>query len=172
MIYKIIVPKMSKQTKAVRGLIGALIIIALSTVIFVTKTSKPDLMVAFTGYTNSATGVLSANFIVSNIAGQVVYVSEKGFVQRKERGEWIQTGQTNSRVIGLQPGEAFVVNVLKPTNCEAWRIFLTSGRPRSSVMRRIGNLYERQPFQFQPLSYLILAPVLRQTVNYGGEIQN
>jgi hypothetical protein len=163
---------MWKQTKAKRGAIGVLVIIALSTLIFLKKTSKHDLTIVFTGYTNSATGVQSANFIVSNVAERIVFVSDKGSVQMKERGEWTETASTSSKIIGLQPRQTFVVNVPKPTNGEAWRIFLTSGRPRGSFMRRIGNVYEQQPLQFEPLSYLLLAPVLRYTFTYSEEIQN
>lgn len=134
--------------------------------------SKQDLTITFNGFTSSATGVQGADFIVSNVAERVVLVTENGFVQLKKRGEWIETGSTRSRVIGLQPGEAFIVNVVKPTNCETWRVFLTSGRARGPLRRQLGDFYEGQPLRFKPVSYLLLAPVLRQTFVYSEEIHN
>ena len=164
-----IVSEMWKGTKGKRRRIGALVILALFALILL-KPSEQDLTIVFAGYTNSATGVQSANFIVRNVAGGIVFVSESGFVQSKKRGEWAEAAPTRSRVIGLQPGETFVVNVFNPTNGETWRVFLTSGRPRGSFIRRVGDIYERQPLQFEPLSYLLLSPVLRHTFSYSEEI--
>jgi hypothetical protein len=93
-------------------------------------------------------------------------------MQEKECGVWRENVSTQSRVIALIPNETFIVSVPKPTDCESWRVFLQSGRPRSSFTRGIGKIYERQPFRCEPLTYLLLAPVLGKKLSYSEEIKN
>jgi len=136
------------------------------------KASEQELSIVFAGYTNSATGAPSANFVVSNTLSRVLFVSESGLVVKKEAGAWNESASTCSRVIALPPNETFIVNVPRPTDCKSWRVLLHSGQPRGSLRRRIGTIYEQQPFRFEPLTYLLLAPVLRHTASYSEEIKN
>jgi len=154
-----------------RILVGAIVICVFAAFLFLHKASPQQVSIIFTGSTNAVSGVPSASFLVSNITSRVLFVTETGFVQTKERGVWNENVSTQSRIIGLLPFETFVVTVSKPERCDAWRVFLESGRPRSSFRRRLGNLYEQQPLQFEPLSYLLLAPVLHYTRSHSEEIK-
>jgi hypothetical protein len=148
----------------------ALIIFAVAALCFIRSSSRRDLSIVFIGYTNSATGVPTANFSVSNLASRVLFVSKTGTVQLKIADEWKDWAPTNTGVIALLPDQTLFVTVARPTNGEAWRISMFSGRPRtSSASQWIRNVYRQQPFQFQPLSYLVLSPVLRHTATYSEE---
>jgi hypothetical protein len=152
-------------------LVGAMVICVFASFFFLRKSSTQQVSIIFTGSTNSVSGVPSASFLVSNNTTRVLFVTEAGFVQTKERGVWNENVSTQSRIIGLLPYETFVVTVPKPEHCDAWRVFLESGRPRSSIRRRVGDLYEQQPLQFAPLSYLLLAPVLNYSRSHSEEIK-
>jgi hypothetical protein len=164
--------EMSKKVKAGPITACAMSIFALAALLLFGSGPRGDLSIVFAGYANSATGVPSANFIVSNAASRVLFVSRTGIVQQKNADEWKNGTTTNRGVSALLPNQTFIVTISRPTNCEAWRIFLTSGRPRGSFRRRIGSIYEQQPLKFEPLSYLLLSPVLRHTITYSEEITN
>jgi hypothetical protein len=152
-------------------LVGPVVICVFAAFFLLQKPSAQQVSIIFTGSTNSVLGVPSASFLVSNITSRVLFVTEIGFVQTKERGVWNENVSTQSRIIGLLPHETFVVSVPKPSHCDAWRVFVESGGPRSSFTLRVGNLYEQQPLQFEPLSYLLLAPVLHYTRAHSQEIK-
>jgi len=159
------------ETRAVSG--GAVIIFGVAVLFFLRNDAMQDLSIRFAGSTNSVAGVPIANFVISNAAPHVLFVSKTGTLQERQGHQWIDRRSTNVGVIALMPTETLVVSVAKPTNCEAWRIWMVSGKPRTSWMwRRIGNAYNKQPFQFEPLSYFLLAPVLRQNVTYSEQIRS
>ena len=160
-----------RKSSAGMILVRTIVICVFAAFFFLHKTSPQQVSIIFTGYTNSVSGAPSASFFVRNNTTRVLFVTETGFVQTKERGAWNENVSTPSRIIGLLPYETFVVTVPKPVRFEAWRVFLESGRPRSSFRRRLGNLYEQQPLQFEPLSYLLLAPVLHYTRSHSEEIK-
>jgi hypothetical protein len=153
--------------------VGAISTFVFSAFFFLGRGPGRDLSITFAGYTNSAAGVPSASFVVSNAAPGVLFVSKTGIVQVKEADEWKDMPSTNTGVLPLLPKQTFIVTISRPRDCEAWRIFMTSGRPRTSlILRRIGTAYQQQPFQFEPLSYLLLAPVLGKSITYGEELRN
>jgi hypothetical protein len=166
-------PKFWIKVKAWTKSVGAMSLFTFAVLFFLQRDPEHDLSIVFAGYTNSATGVPIGNFVISNAAPRVLFVSKNCTLQKKQTYEWRDLASTNMGVIALLPKQTFVVRVSKPTNCEAWRISMNSGRPRTSLLwRRIGNAYQRQRFRFEPLSYLLLAPVLSKTLTYSEEITN
>jgi len=114
---------MKKRTVIIAGLL----VIIIGTVIWTaSQPKKPPASVSFLGYTNDATGIQLATFVLSNC---------NSFVVRRQAGYWIElptpTGGTNriscwfSSSHDLNTGAFETVAVPVPTNGQSWRILLS-----------------------------------------------
>jgi hypothetical protein len=113
---------MKKLTVIIAGLFAIVIGIAVWTT---SQSKKPPASVKFLGYTNDATGIRLAIFVISNC---------NSFVVRRQAGYWIElatpTGATNRASLwfssshDLRAGAFETVEVPVPTNQQSWRVLL------------------------------------------------